>query len=326
MNLLRNPLNPFLWVCRRNEHDIIRLYNFLSDLMHITTNGYFLNFGFWSDGIKTPIQAQYNLCSLIEESGDLHSAKTILDIGSGFSWPAIYWKSLFDIPDIICVDINMSQLRSGVSLIRNYQKEKTIFYSLINSTKESKTKLELLHYQNAKGIHFVNATSTKLPFANNSVDRIVALESAQHFRPLGKFFMECKRVLEMNGVMVVAIPVIYNNRDPLNNITKNIFSDIPLFFKLGVLSFTWTSEHFDIDYVKALVAQAELQIKEIKLIGSCVYEPLSNYYIQNREKLRNVILGSYPSYIEKILYKSILKMKELSEERVIEYAIIKVAR
>jgi SAM-dependent methyltransferase len=322
MNLLRNPLNPFLWSYRRNEHDIIKLYNFLSDLMHITTNGYFLNFGFWSDGIKTPIQAQCNLCSLIEQSGDLHSAKTVLDIGSGFSWPAIYWKSLFDIPNIICVDINMSQLRSGVSMIRNCQKEKIIFYSLI-STKESKTNLELLHYQNAKGIHSVNATSTKLPFANNSVDRIVALESAQHFRPLGKFFMECKRVLEINGVMVVAIPVIYNNRDQTN--AKNMFSNIiPLFIRLGILSFTWTSEHYGIDYVKALVAQAELQIKEIKLIGSCVYEPLSDYYIQNREKLRNVILESYPSYIEKILYKSVLKMKELSEERVIEYAIIKV--
>jgi SAM-dependent methyltransferase len=322
MNLLRIPLNPFLWSYRRDEHDIIKLYNFLTDLMHITTNGYFLNFGFWSDGIKTPIQAQRNLCSLIEESGNLHSAKIVLDIGSGFSWPAIYWKSLFDIPNIICVDINMSQLRSGVSMIRNCQKEKIIFYSLI-STKESKTNLELLHYQNAKGIHSVNATSTKLPFANNSVDRIVALESAQHFRPLGNFFMECKRVLEINGVMVVAIPVIYNNRDQTN--AKNMFSNIiPLFIRLGILSFTWTSEHYGIDYVKALVAQAELQIKEIKLIGSCVYEPLSDYYIQNREKLRNVILESYPSYIEKILYKSVLKMKELSEERVIEYAIIKV--
>lgn len=61
------------------------------------------------------------------------------------------------------------------------------------------------------------------------------------------------------------------------------------------------------------------------LIGSCVYEPLSDYYLQNREKLRNVILKSYPNYIEKILYKSVLKMKALSEERVVEYAIIKVA-
>jgi SAM-dependent methyltransferase len=325
MNLLRNPLNPFLWSYRRNEHDIIKLYNFFSDLMHITTNGYFLNFGFWGDGIKTPIQAQCNLCSLIGEFGDLHSAKTILDIGSGFSWPAIYWKSLFDIPNIICVDINMSHLRSGSSLIQKYQREKTIFYSLM-STKESRANMELLHYQNAKGIHFVNATSIKLPFANNSMDRIVALESAQHFRPLGKFFMECKRVLEINGVMVVAIPVIYNNRDSLNN-DKNIFSNIiPLFIRLGILSFTWTSEHYGINYIKTLVAQAELQIKEIKLIGSCVYEPLSDYYIQNREKLRNVILKSYPSYIEKILYKSFLKMKELSRERVIEYAIVKVTR
>lgn len=325
MDPFRNPLNPFLWAYRRNEHDTIKLYNFLSDLMHITTNGYFLNFGFWSDGVKTPIQAQCNLCSLIEESGDLHSAKTILDIGSGFSWPAIYWKSLFDIPNIICVDINMSHLRSGRSLIHKYQKEKTIFYSLM-STKESRANLELLHYQNAKGIHFVNATSTKLPFANNSVDRIVALESAQHFRPLGRFFTECKRVLEVNGVIVVAIPVINNNRDPLDN-AKSIFLNIlPLSIRLGILSFTWISEHYGIDYVKVLVAQAELQIKEIKLIGSCVYEPLSDYYIQNREKLRNVILESYPSYIEKILYKSVLKMKELSEEQVIDYAIIKVTK
>jgi cyclopropane fatty-acyl-phospholipid synthase-like methyltransferase len=319
MNLLRNPLNPFLWSYRRNEHDIIKLYNFLSGLMYITTNGYFLNFGFWSDGIKTPIQAQRNLCSIIEESGDLRSAKTVLDIGSGFSWPAIYWKSLFDIPNITCVDINMSQLRSGISLIRNYQKD-------LMSTKESKTNLELLHYQNVKGINFVNATSTKLPFVNNSVDRIVALESAQHFKPLGKFFMECKRVMKINGVMVVAIPVIYNNRDPIND-AKNIFSNIiPLFIRLGILSFTWTSEHYGIDHVRALIAQAELQIKEIKLIGSCVYEPLSDYYIQNRDKLRNVILESYPNYIEKILHKSVLKMKKLSEERVIEYAIIKVTR
>jgi hypothetical protein len=59
------------------------------------------------------------------------------------------------------------------------------------------------------------------------------------------------------------------------------------------------------------------------LIGTHVYEPLSKYYIQNREKLQHVILKEYPSYVEKILYKSILKMNELSEERVIDYAIIR---
>jgi hypothetical protein len=68
---------------------------------------------------------------------------------------------------------------------------------------------------------------------------------------------------------------------------------------------------------------AGFQSKEIKLIGSHVYEPLSKYYIQNREKIQNAILKEYPSHIEKILYKSISKMNELSEKRVIDYAIIR---
>ena len=68
---------------------------------------------------------------------------------------------------------------------------------------------------------------------------------------------------------------------------------------------------------------AGFQSKEIKLIGSHVYEPLSKYYIQNREKLQNAILKEYPSHVEKILHKSISKMNELSEERVIDYAIIR---
>jgi hypothetical protein len=38
---------------------------------------------------------------------------------------------------------------------------------------------------------------------------------------------------------------------------------------------------------------------------------------KNREKLRSVILEYYQSYIEKILYKSVLKMKELSKEGVL---------
>ena len=96
-----------------------------------------------------------------------------------------------------------------------------------------------------------------------------------------------------------------------------------LFFKLGVLSFSWMSEHYDLNQIKSQIMNTGFQLKEIKLIGSNVYEPLSKYYIQNREMLKNAILKEYPSYIEKILYKSILKMNELSEKQVIDYAIIR---
>ena len=325
MNLLQNPLNPILWTARRSEHDVISLYNYLSGLMRIITKDYCLNFGYWNKGINSPREAQRRLCSLIADVSDLYSARTVLDIGSGFSVPAIYWKSLFDSLNIVCVDVNLRQLKFGVSL-QDDLKEKITFPLSKDNTKESKSslELELPHSEDAEKLSFVNATSTALPFADNSVDRIIALESAQHFRPLSEFFMESNRVLEKNGIFVTAMPVIHNQECLVgNNIFSEVISIMSSFLKLGVLSFTWMSEHYDLDHIKSQIGNAGFRSKEIELIGSQVYEPLSKYYIQNREKIQNAILKEYPSHIEKILYKSISKMNELSEKRVIDYAIIR---
>ena len=330
MNLLQNPLNPILWTARRSEHDVISLYNYLSGLMRIITKDYFLNFGYWNKGINSPREAQRRLCSLVADVSNLHSARTVLDIGSGFSVPAIYWKSLFNSLNIVCVDVNLRQLKFGVSRQDDELKEKKITFPLPkDNTQEFKSLLEqeLPHLEDTEKLSFVNATSTALPFADNSVDRIIALESAQHFRPLSEFFMESNRVLEKNGIFVTAMPVIHNQEFLHgNNIFSEVISLISLFFKLGVLSFTWMSEHYDLSYIKSQIVNAGFQPKEIKLIGSQVYEPLSKYYIQNREKLQNAILKEYPSHLEKILFKSISKMNELSEERVIDYAIIRAEK
>jgi cyclopropane fatty-acyl-phospholipid synthase-like methyltransferase len=326
MNLFQNPLNPILWTARRSEHDVINLYNYLSGLMRIITKDYFLNFGYWNKGINSPREAQRRLCSLIADVSNLYSARTVLDIGSGFSVPAIYWKSLFNSLNIVCVDVNLCQLKFGVSLHDDLKEKKIIFPLPKDNTKEFKSllELELAYSEDTEKLSFVNATSTALPFADNSVDRIIALESAQHFRPLSEFFMESNRVLKKNGIFVTAMPVIHN-QEYLHgdNMFSEVISSISSFFKLGVLSFTWMSEHYDLNYIKSQIVNAGFQSKEIKLIGSHVYEPLSKYYIQNREKLQNAILKEYPSYVEKILYKSISKMNELSEERVIDYAIIR---
>jgi hypothetical protein len=136
--------------------------------------------------------------------------------------------------------------------------------------------------------------------------------------------MESNRVLEKNGIFVTAMPVIHDQESlPGNTIFSEVRSLVYSLFKLGILSFTWMSEHYDLNYIKSQIVNAGFQSKEIKLIGSDVYEPLSKYYIQNREKLQNAILKEYPSHVEKILYKSITKMNELSEGRVIDYAIIR---
>src|SRR5690349_24334608 len=93
--------------------------------------------------------------------------------------------------------------------------------------------------------------------------------------------------------------------------------------KLGILSLTWASEHYSLDYVKSAIINEGFHISEIQSIGPYVYDPLSDYYIKNRKHLRERVLKKYPSYLENILCKSLLKMKQVSQKGVIDYVLIK---
>lgn len=270
-----NPLDVFLWSVRKNEKDVVNLYDSLSPIMQLTSGGSMLNFGYWTENILDPISAQKNLCSYFGNLAELEKANTAVDVGSGLSAPAIFWRNKFPKLNLFCLNINYNQLCfSGPE----------------------------------KRIEFLNSTSTKLPFSTNSVDRVLALESAQHFKPLNFFISESKRILKSDGILLLALPVVHSKVSAL---------------KLGILKFTWSSEHYELDYVKDLVTSEGFVINEEILIGKNVYEPLADYYIQNRTNLKNIILQKYPNYVEKILYSSILKMKTASKHKFIDYVILK---
>ncbi len=270
-----NPLDVLLWTFRRNEKDIVNLYTTLSPVMQLATGGSMLNFGYWSSNSTDPISAQNNLCMVFAELAELSSAIHAVDVGSGLSAPSLLWRDAFPNLRLDCVNINFKQLSySGTQ----------------------------------KNIEFINSTSTNLPYADNSVDRVLALESAQHFKPLSDFIIESKRILMKNGLFVLAVPITLGNSS---------------FKKLGLLKFTWSSEHYDLDYLKNLLTLHGFSISSEKLIGSNVYEPLADYYVNNRDSLKKLILKNYPGYVENILYKSIQKMKKASEERVIDYVLLK---
>jgi cyclopropane fatty-acyl-phospholipid synthase-like methyltransferase len=291
-----NPLQVLLWTFRRKEHDVVNLYNSLSPLMQLATDNNMLNFGYWKNNPTGPLGAQNELCKLIGKIADLDSANTVLDVGSGFSVPATYWKSQYQNINIICININFRQLVLSIKLVgNNVSNIKDRSYALLQTD----------------DIRFVNATSVFLPISNSSVDRIIALESVQHFKPLSQFIRESKRILKNKGVFVVAIPVIRIPSKPTS------------FMKLGILSFTWASEHYNLDYVKSTIINEGFHINEIQSIGSYVYDPLADYYVKNRKHLRERILKKYPSYLENILYKSLLKMKQVSQKGIIDYVLIK---
>lgn len=270
-----NLFDVFFWTFRRNEKDIVNLYTTLSPIMQLATGGSMLNFGYWSPKHTDPISAQNNLCTIFGNLAELSSGKNVVDVGSGLSAPSKLWRDNFSNLCLYCVNINYKQL--------------------VFSGKQ-------------KNIELINSTSTKLPFTSDSVDRVLALESAQHFKPLSDFISESKRILTKYGLLVMAIPIITGN---------------PSIGKLGLLKYTWSSEHYALDTVKELVESGGFTISEEKLIGEYVYEPMANYYIENRTSLKKSILEKYPNYVEKILYKSILKMKKASEQKIIDYVILK---
>ena len=274
-------MEMILWTFRRNENDVVNLYNTLSPVMQLATGGDMLNFGYWHKEDISPVNAQNRLCNKIGKLAELNSAKSLLDIGSGLSLPAIMWNVSYPNIDISCLNINYTQLQLAQKIVN----EKTL-----NQT-----------------IHEINSTSTMLPFLTDSVERIIALESAQHFKPFNNFIDESYRVLKKDGILTIAIPVIKKKSSMRN---------------LGILALTWSSEHYSERFVINEITKKFKLIKKIE-IGPNVFEPLTNYYFKNRKKLQNKILTKYTSYVENILFKSLLKMKKASNEGIIGYLIIK---
>ncbi|HXX06418.1 MAG TPA: class I SAM-dependent methyltransferase [Candidatus Bathyarchaeia archaeon] len=287
-----NPLSVLLWTFRRNESDVVNLYDTLSSLMQISTGGNMLNFGHWNKNTTNPLEAQNSLCNIVGDMADLKSATTVLDVGSGFSEPALLWKSEFPHIDLLCMNVNLSQLQFGSRLIT---------MSLTSQGSD--------HEINRLGL--VNATSIKIPLKDNSVDRVIALESAQHFKPLNEFVSESKRILKNNGSLVMAIPTVSSELRA------------PEILKLGILSFTWSSEHYQYKEIEKIILKNNFQISDKRFIGANVYAPLADYYIKNRETLKTKILEKYPAIVEKILFKSMIKMKEVSQKGIIDYILLK---
>ncbi|CAE6494526.1 MAG: class I SAM-dependent methyltransferase [Candidatus Nitrosotenuis sp.] len=264
-------IDLLLWTVRRNEKDVVNMYDSLSGIMRLSTGGDMLNFGLWNEN-DAPLSAQKNMCVTFARAAKLASGQRILDVGSGFTTPASIWQEQYGPLEVACVDINYDHLRNA------------------NNTNTR-----------------VNATARALPFCDCSVDRVLALESAQHFKPIDSFISESHRVLKKDGILAMAIPVI--------NKSTSIAD-------LGMLAVTWSSEHYEADFIESAIKNQGFDIILSEKVGSQVYEPLANYYEKNRNHLKSKISQHYPFYVERILFNSLKKMNDVSRKKIIDYMLV----
>lgn len=272
-----NPLDVIIWNGRHSGKDIVNIYTKFSPLMQIGADTKMLNFGLWKNSDTLP-DAQKEMSEYVAEFGNFSGASKILDVGSGFCVPAIIWKEKFPHLDIYCMDLNFLELHNGDNHV----------------------------------ITQVNSSSNNIPFGDRSFDRIIALESAQHFVPLEKFFEESKRALADDGELVLAIPVTA--------------SSAGVTLKLGILNITWLSKKYTKNHVYSVIKDAGFSLKNEESVGDLVYEPFADYYIQNRAELREKLVSSYSGNIENMIFKSMKKMKELSEQKIIDYLLLSLKK
>jgi cyclopropane fatty-acyl-phospholipid synthase-like methyltransferase len=333
-NAIYKAFKSILWINRRNEKDVVALYNsitpFVQYALDDSNNKYnMLNFGYWTRTTTNPIEAQMKLCELVGIFADLKSTMKVIDIGSGFCAPALLWNLRYssnngNLLDIFCIDINLKQLHEALENIISLPLARTsksaLTYEMVNADAAA---CKQTRANNTAAISLVNATATTLPFANNCVDRIIALESAQHFKPLSKFLSESKRVLKPEGLIVIALPVIAQKLSYRPSLLQ--------FAKLGILYFTWASEHYSLEKIKSEIKTGGFEIQDIQHIGHHVYAPCADYYIQNRRVLKKRLKTRAYSharsllieFVERIVFFSALKMKDLSQKEIIDYVLIK---
>ncbi len=104
--------------------------------------------------------------------------------------------------------------------------------------------------------------------------------------------------------------------------------------KLGILYFSWASQHYDIDTISRSITNHGYQIEEFRRIGHQVYEPLAEYYVRNRKSIRRRLIQSFATYkqrmffefVEYMVYKSALKMKDLSMNGMLDYVLIRAKK
>ena len=327
---MRNAINTLLSLLRRDERAVVNIYQAFMSYARILTGTNMINFGFWTQETTSIRQAQEALCTLTGNLAELNTAKNVLDIGSGLSGPAEQWNLEYRFTNSpICIDVNYQALKMSRAIYCKYGDDSKVEPSV----KTEVTNKQYITKHNGVMLSRVNATATCLPIGDSSTDRIIALESAQHFKSFLEFIRESHRVLKKTGLIVLAIPVITSPKP--NGMSRiKILISLRNLRVLGILSLTWASEHYELERIMSVISQEHFVIKDILRIGKSVYIPLTDFYIQDRKEFRRIVLGKHNSLmkknaldiVERIVYRSALKMKQLSLSGNIDYVLIKATK
>ena len=149
----------------------------LIDKSSPTANGLYLNLGYWREA-TTMDDASDALAMLVADAGGMSATDHVLDCGFGFGDQDMLWAQRVGPQRITGLNITQSQVDAA--------RERVTVAGLDDQ-------VDLRH-----------GSATDMPVDAESVDLVISLESAFHYRSREDFFREAMRVLRPGGRLVTA--------------------------------------------------------------------------------------------------------------------------
>lgn len=115
----------------------------------------------------------------------------------------------------------------------------------------------------------INGSATDMPFASESIDRVVSIEAAFHFETRETFFEEVKRVLKPGGILSMADLIVCTPKSALQKLFVKSLSKTLHVPKENVYNY---EEYVD------LAHKSGLEILHIETIGKEVTVPFHKWF------------------------------------------------
>ncbi len=236
--------NPFHGLKTTEVYDLIGTTS-------LTENALYLNLGYWRD-VDTIDEASEALALLVAKRGGMGAGDTVLDCGYGFGDQDILWTRIMSPEKIIGLNITRSQVE--------------------------RARMNVAEAGLEKSIDLREGSATEMPIDNESIDLVVSVESAFHYRTRDDFFREAFRVLRPGGRLVTADIL------PMED-SENLFRRLEQWISWNMVAGKFNipqENYYLIPSYRDKLATAGFADIDITSIRDDVYTPLHEYLSGDR--------------------------------------------
>ncbi|MCX6406055.1 MAG: methyltransferase domain-containing protein [Propionibacteriales bacterium] len=152
-------------------------YELFADDHDATTEGAYINLGYWEPGCDSLEEANQALADQLAQASGMGPGDHLLDVGFGLGAQDFFWWETRRPASITGIDLTPSHVTAA--------QERAVQEGLTDS------------------LSFAEGSATDLPFEADRFDRVTSLESALHYDPRTDFFAEAFRVLKPGGTLAI---------------------------------------------------------------------------------------------------------------------------